>query len=192
MNARKLLLITILLAGVVLTAMLCLISLPLPSFGPAAIVLLGFVLMFAGASGNFYLNTIDRSIKRKRGSLLLAANILGIGLFLWGMLMGNSHLLLGSYPFFVFSAGISLSVHRLARRSFWGREGQRAASEQKPSVSPSVHEEFLPYERGYQAQQHPPTSLSQEETQMPELSPWQIEHEQPLVAYPEMPPMQQE
>lgn len=63
---------------------------------------------------------------------------------------------------------------------------------QAPRAPQPAQERFSAYEQGYQAQEPVQGATLHEDPHIPEALPSQPEYEQPLVNYPEMPPMQQQ
>ncbi|HLI72042.1 MAG TPA: PLDc N-terminal domain-containing protein [Ktedonobacteraceae bacterium] len=71
-------------------------------------------------------------------------------------------------------------------------QAPQVPNNQAPSVYRPIQEPFPDYAQGYQAQRQNPMSSSQERIQALEVPSLRPEYEEPLIAYPEMPPMQQE
>lgn len=63
-----------------------------------------------------------------------------------------------------------------------------------PQASPAPQPEqeaFTPYERGYQPQQYHSAPVSQTDEETPDTHSLQAEYEQPLLTYPDVPPIEQ-
>jgi hypothetical protein len=182
----------VILSVIVLPLVICAGAVGYVSTGSSLpiVISLGLILMLIGIASSY-----GKHLGLKRSNALLLLNILGGLLFIWGIFKENYALILISFVFMVLSAIISVLLYRsspeyqythIARRRISRRARKSLDRARKARRQPS---RTLPtYEQGYQAQRMGPFAV-RKISEEPAASLDRLEYEQPLVSYPDLPPL---